>query len=74
MNDEHIWHDDEGVWVDVGTGVHGPFTSELAALSCAVRELVTPVSHALAQRTSDSDAQEWACDLNIALSLLRGDR
>ena len=68
---ECIWHDPDGVWVDIGTGLHGPFDDEAAATRCAAAQLIAPVADALARLVDDDNAQGRACDLQAALSLLQ---
>lgn len=72
LSGELIWHDPEGVWVDVGTGLLGPFDSEDKAERVAAAALVREVSLALAERTDDDNAQGFASDLNQALVFIEG--
>lgn len=66
-----IWHDDDGVWADVGSGLLGPFASEDEAERMAATALVSEVSNRLAERVEDETSQACASDLNSALALLR---
>lgn len=66
-----IWHDEEGVWAEAGTGVLGPFADENLAERAFATVLISNVSAELAARTDDDNAQGWAADLNLALEAIQ---